>query len=141
MSDNNLSNGPPAAAYYFWCLDIRWGGMQTTEFPNHPSLLLLIVVCYRCDVRGSTYPESAHRNQEIAIHICDDVCDIEDLFTWTREEELDIRGLEFHEKHQQRIRLREQRGDYACTQCFRPGCVNKSSREATFCFCDLCSCR
>ena len=32
MSDNNLSNGPPAAAYYFWCLDIRWGAYKQLNF-------------------------------------------------------------------------------------------------------------
>ena len=103
-----------------------------------------LFVCYRCDTRGSTYPESVHRNPSLAlqesIRRCDFVCDIDDLFTWTHQEEFDLRQREFNEKHQQRIRVREQREDYACTRCFKPGC-SKSSEEATFCFCDVCSCR
>lgn len=116
MSD--LTNGPPAAGFYFWCLDGR------------------------CDTRGSTYPQAVPSLAlQESIRRCDFVCDVDDLFTWTRQEELDVRRQEFDEKHKLRMRTRAQREDYACTQCFLPGCSMTPSDQANWCFCDFCSCR
>lgn len=116
---NQLTNGHPAADYYFWC--------------QNP----------RCNLNGGTYSDVMFPALRERMRQCDRLCDVKDLFTWTRQEELEIRRDEFKARHWQRIWRREQRQDYECRLCFVPDCPMALSLglRGTTCFCDVCSCR
>ena len=116
---NQLTNGHPAADYYFWCLNPE------------------------CLLNGGTYPDVMFPALRERLRQCNRLCNIGDLFMWTRQEEQAVRQDEFKARHLQRIWRREERDDYLCTECFVPDCEIGCSlgRNGNACYCDDCSCR
>ena len=115
---DQLTNGHPAAEYYFWCMNPQ------------------------CNLNGGTYPDVMFPALKERMRECDRLCDVRDLLTWTRQEEADIRRDEFTARHTWRIWRREEREDYRCEQCFVPDCeLAISLALGRTCICDVCSCR